>query len=261
MGYWGHSKIHETAWRWLLDTLQPDIAFLQECVPPEWAYERGYLAFDQAYPLTRSHNWGTALYTSNLSTIPRPLTSVEEWMSLLGSDAPEKFAATRIDGWCMSAEVDVPGSQPTLAVSIYNPYKPIPSSLLEGIGLEGIRLKLNKDVWLLDVVFYFLKEHLNRPLVIGGDFNSSRLFDDPKPRGNNEFFDRLPEEGFISLHRLFHDADEQTYFHANQREHQLDYLYADSSIANMTTSCEVIPYDQVSDFSDHAPILATLDIG
>lgn len=261
MGYMGHAKIHDAAWHWLFDTLQPDVAFLQECVPPEWAYKQGSLVFGRAYPKTPSHRWGTSLYTSSLRTTPSPLTEVEEWMSMLGPDAPNKFAATDLNGWCMSAEVDAIGMEPVLVLSIYNPYYPIPRNLLQGIDLKGIKLELNNDVWLLDVLFYFLKRRLDKPLLLGGDFNYSRLLDQPKPRGNNEFFDRIKEEGFVSLHRRFHEADEQTFFHPKRRKHQLDYLYADSSTADLATSCRVIPYDQVSDFSDHAPILATLDLG
>jgi hypothetical protein len=41
MGYWGHSRSHDDAWRWLLNELRPDIALLQECVVPDWAFGTG----------------------------------------------------------------------------------------------------------------------------------------------------------------------------------------------------------------------------
>lgn len=127
-----------------------------------------------------------------------------------------------------------------------------------GRDLTGIKLTLNPDVWLLDVVFHFLKHRLDRPLLVGGDFNYSRLLDKPTPRGNAEFFDRLGTEGFVSLHRRFHDADEQTFFHPAGQAHQLDYLYADGSLAKRVTDCRMVPRPKVARYSDHVPIVAEL---
>jgi endonuclease/exonuclease/phosphatase family metal-dependent hydrolase len=94
-------------------------------------------------------------------------------------------------------------------------------------------------------------------VIIGGDFNTSRLFDTPKPRGNAEFLDRV-EEQFTSLHRRFHDKDERTFF--GNGEHQLDYLYADSTLASRATNCWVVPREEVDQFSDHSPVVADLEI-
>ena len=89
---------------------------------------------------------------------------------------------------------------------------------------------------------------------MGGDFNYSRLLDELYgERGNHEFFDRISDEGFISFHRLFHEADEQTFFKKGGMEHQLDYLYGDIPVASYVLSCEVVPYIQVKELSDHAP--------
>jgi hypothetical protein len=40
MDYWQHHAVHAEAWHWLLDELDPDLALLQECVPPDWVRER-----------------------------------------------------------------------------------------------------------------------------------------------------------------------------------------------------------------------------
>lgn len=61
---------------------------------------------------------------------------------------------------------------------------------------------------LLDVIFYFLAKRLSAPLVIGGDFNDSRLLDEPVPRGNVEFFERVASRGFVELIRKFYSNDE-----------------------------------------------------
>ena len=79
MGYWGHSRAHEDAWRWLLYELLPDIALLQECVVPAWVSERATVLFERAYPRSERQRWGTALVTWGVSTAPMRLPEIEEW--------------------------------------------------------------------------------------------------------------------------------------------------------------------------------------
>jgi exonuclease III len=145
-------------------------------------------------------------------------------------------------------------------ISLHNPFFPVARQLLVGRDIGAMRLKQNKDLWLLDVVFYFLRSYLQqgRSLLVGGDFNYSRLLDDPKPRGNAEFFDRLADEGFVSLHRRFHGTDQPTFFNSKSREHQLDYLYADRHLADRVADCFVVPHEEVVVMSDHAPLVAEL---
>lgn len=258
MGYWGHARTHETAWQWLLDELSPDIALLQECIVPSWVQTRANVLFERAYPKSRNQHWGTALVTKELPTAAVHLEEVEAWLATLGDDAPEVCSAARLKGWCVSAKVLMPDGSSALVLSIHNPAFPISRSLTEGRDLTGIKLELNNDVWLLDVIFYHLKNRLEEPLLVGGDFNCSRLLDEPAPRGNAEFFDRLTNDGFVSLHRRFHDADEQTFFQPNKRSHQLDYLYTDATLAKYATRCGVISKQMVTSYSDHAPVVAEL---
>jgi exonuclease III len=258
MGYWGHSKAHEAAWQWLLEKQRPDIAFLQECVPPIWAYEHGTLRFERAFPDNNRQRWGTALFTRVPSTVAE-LPELAAWLESIRR--PDVVcSAARLSGWCVASSATLLADSETLLISLHNPFFPIARQLLVGRDIGAMRLKHNKDLWLLDVVFYFLKSYLQQGqnLLVGGDFNYSRLLDDPKPRGNAEFFDRLAAEGFVSLHRLFHGTDQQTFFNSRSREHQLDYLYADPRLADLVADCFVVSHEEVAVLSDHAPLVAEL---
>lgn len=259
MGYWGHSKRHEEAWRWLLDELRPDVALLQECVPPGWVGRDHGLLFHRASETSRQP-WGTAIVASGMELRPVEVPELAAWVAQLGPDAPRRCSATNLPGRCPSAELHVPGIGPLLVVSVHNPHFPIDPVLLDGIDVSAMKLQLAKGVWLLDALFHFLGRHLGRPLLLGGDFNYSRLLDHPKPKGNVEFFDRVAAEGFVSLHRKFHDQDERTYFSKGKGPHQLDYLYADASVAARTTSCSAVAYERVAGLSDHAPLVAELEL-
>jgi len=262
MDYWKHQSVHDSAWHWLFDSLNPDIALVQECVPPDWVRESGFLQSGRAYPEGRQP-WGTALY-SRLPAQPATLEEVEGWLDRLPprTTAYEGLArAHRLTGWAACAIVEIDGLGGTLVVSLHNPSQEIERDRLDGIDVSHMKLNLNEDLWLLDVVFYFLKRYLDRPLLVGGDFNYSRLLDDLYgANGNHEFFDRIQAEGFVNLHRQFHDADQQTFFQKRGRGHQLDYLYGNKTVGEMASSCEVWDYNLVSDFSDHAPLVADLRI-
>ena len=258
MAFWSHRAAHERAWHWFLKTLQPDIALCQECVPPNWVWKEWTVFWDKAAPDSKQ-SWGTALVTQLPANSTR-LLELDLWLAQLPDRIPGKNELAGIhkaDGWLATVEINIPFIGPTLVVSVHNPFYPIERERLKGIDISSMKLKKNKDLWFLDVLFYFLREHLGSRLIVGGDFNYSRLLDELYgERGNREFFDRISDEGFISFHRLFHEADEQTFFKKGGMEHQLDYLYGDSPVASYVLSCEVVPYIQVKELSDHAPLIA-----
>lgn len=259
MGYWGHSRRYQDAWRWLLDDLKPDLALLQECVVPDWAASRVHVRFKPGYPLSPRQRWGTAVISTCGAITPARPDAVAAWLDSLGAEAQSLCSATRLDSWCVGGDIAINGNDVLRVFSIHNPAFPIDRKLLKGVDISDLKLTLNRDLWLQDVIFYFLRRELGSPLVVGGDFNTSRLLDVPKPRGNVEFFERLDKSGFCSLHRRFHDTDEQTFFHPKRRPHQLDYLYADPNTARRAVACYVVKDPVDAGLSDHAPLVADFE--
>lgn len=263
MGYWLHRRRHRDAWEYLLDRLRPDIALLQECIPPDDL--AGYqIIWHRAYP-NGNQPWGTALLVSEgLDVASARLDDVNRWIAGIPTDG-EQRARPRIvgvDGWIASASVTMPDGTSALVVSLHNLSDPLERWRTRDVDLTGIKLERSRDVWLVDVLFHFLRPRLTagERMLIGGDFNYSRALDLPPrgDRGNNEFFDRLDAEGFVSLHRIFRSHDEQTFFDHRRGPHQLDYLYADPWTSNRCRACTVVSYDDVRGLSDHAPVHARL---
>lgn len=263
LAHWTHKGSGRAAWRYLLEELRPDIALVQECVPP--AELSGYhLAWGRAYPW-EGQPWGTGLLVRDgLDVEVDPLSDVDAWLKALPSsgDPGTRPRVVGVDGWLAACKVTMPDGHPTTIVSVHNPAKEIERWRTEGFDMAGIKLDGNRDLWLLDVLFHFLEPRVaaGERLIVGGDFNYSRALDLPPrgPTGNNEFFDRIAAEGFVSLHRIFRNHDGQTFFAPGKGAHQLDYLYTDARTANRCRSCTVTPYEQVRTFSDHAPIVAEL---
>lgn len=259
MAYWSHRQRHDAAWRWVLAELRPDVLLCQEAVVPEWVAAEYAVVWSRAYEGGR-HPWGTGIVT-RLRCTPCRVPRLDGWFTALPSSVPEKSEMAgihRADGWLATARIEVPDLDlEMLVASVHSPSYPIEKARLTGIDVTEMKLKKNPDLWFLDVLFFFLKAQIGARFVVGGDFNYSRLLDVTLggERGNNEFFDRVATEGFVSLHRLFHDADERTFFHPQRAHHQLDYLYADAPVAAHATGCFVGP---VTEYSDHAPLVADL---
>lgn len=257
-----HRANHGEAWGWLMGSLnpKPDIILAQECFEPK-KLPKGYNAlWEYAYPNSRQQ-WGTALVTS-LPMKASPLLDLDDWLSKLPTKESEALGCGSYSGgWVAAAEIELPSIGVGLVASVHNPSQPFQRERLRGIDISEMKLQKSKDLWLLDVLFYFLKKRLGTPLLVGGDFNYSRLLDQPYERGNNEFFDRIEREGFQRLHKgqpTHPTKDVQTFFRKRGRPHQLDYLYADASIAKRVRSCWVVSYKEVEAFSDHAPLVVDL---
>jgi exonuclease III len=257
MDQWKHADVHDEAWAYVCDTLRPDIALLQECAPPA-ELPPGYAIFaDRAYPAGKQP-WGTAVLVRDLPAQRVVLDDAEQWIDRNVSP-PDVAGAGRLAGWCVSAAVTLTPGRELLVSSVHNPYYPIDPAKLASADLVGIRLECSSDVWILDVISSFLARRLPAPILCGGDFNSSRRLDLPgEPAVNAEFFDRLAARGFVSLHRRFHDDDEQTFFREDVQAHQLDHLYADAATAVRAVRCDVVPYADVGRWSDHAPLVVEL---
>jgi len=161
VGYWGHAKRHEEAWRWLLDELRPDVALLQECVPPSWVQEEHGLIFGVASQ-TSGQPWGTAIVTVGHPLELRPLPELEAWVAALGPEAAMKCSATNLAGRCPSGQATLPGLGPVTVVSVHNPHFEIDAELLRDVDVSAFKLKLAKGIWLQDPLFEQAKGHTKR---------------------------------------------------------------------------------------------------
>lgn len=106
----------------------------------------------------------------------------------------------KADGWIACGHVDLPRLGLTLVASVHSPAYPVEPARLAGIDVTGMKLKKNPDLWFTDILFHSLRAQLGQRLLVGGDFNASRLLDQTLgERGNNEFFNRIANEGFVSI--------------------------------------------------------------
>jgi hypothetical protein len=73
MGYWQYRNEHDEAWEYLIQEIKPDIALLQEAVPPDDLEESGKVLWK---PIKR-RGWGSGIYCSSHELEENPLNSIQ----------------------------------------------------------------------------------------------------------------------------------------------------------------------------------------
>ncbi len=100
----------------------------------------------------------------------------------------------------------------------------------------------------------------NTGWIVGGDFNSSLLFDVPVDEGNRQVADRMNALGLIDCVRYCHGSPIPTFQHTGGTVlHQLDYCYVNARMLNRLNGARVVDradvFDQAYRLSDHLPLV------
>lgn len=99
-------------------------------------------------------------------------------------------------------------------------------------------------------------------LVIGGDFNASRLYDDvysyPAEYQHRTFFTWLETE----LHLTSATGKEETQTMRGNSTHpyQNDHIYVSKSMSELLTHAQVLADDMITQLSDHNPVVAEFNL-
>src|SRR5262249_29860909 len=98
MGHWQQRAASGEAWRYLLEEVRPDVALVQEAVPPETLGEGVRVLWE---PVPGRGGWGTGVASRGLSLQRFPLETVSH------------------PGAVVVAEVGLPDGSEVTAVSLY----------------------------------------------------------------------------------------------------------------------------------------------
>lgn len=214
---WNMGRRHRAAaWRYLLDDLKPDLALIQEASLPPDGSQRGNVLHGRAYA---AHTWGSAIYVREGSVRELPLPAEHR-------------------GWLMAAEIEVPGAEPMVAISVH-------ARILDGY----VRPNLDRA---FEAVEPLLRE---RSFVLGGDLNLSRKYDTVYGTSHHtEFLDGLATRGFFDCVRKFHPQEQRTFWGRTKHDYQNDHLFVSDDLAARVDGCAIVDRAQ----SDHSPLRLTL---
>jgi endonuclease/exonuclease/phosphatase family metal-dependent hydrolase len=242
---------HDRAWRYVQEQ-DPDIALLQEAVPPSWASEhwRGVVWTPKYAKRVNSSNvpWGSAIVTRSLA-LERP--AADEGLPWLSELSGSVTVARTVE------------DNPIWLASIHSNAYPVPADQLRLHDAEAVPRCHPSKIWEIELIAPELERlFAGERFLCGGDINAALLFDTRKKGkvANKLLFENLHKAGLIDL-RPRHFAEEQrTYFKKGQWPYQLDHAFADAiteaQVAQWRVDTE--PATTVPPLSDHAPIEVVL---
>lgn len=225
MGGFAYQKKQIEAWACLENDLKPDIALLQE-VPRS--------KFDELDECRQGFSYqgaaygtmifcGQALATNAVENAERSIRTAEMYVSAID--------------FCLS-------ERPIAIMSVHaNPGK-----------LQKEALKRLLDF--LELVGRSV------PIIVGGDFNACRHYDEIyKRNAYSWFFEYIERIGFYDCHFGLHGKEERTYWSKRTAEpYQDDHIFVPADWKNRIVRCDVLPYDPIRGMSDHGPIELNLDL-
>ena len=244
-------------WDYFLD-LKPDIALLQEVASIPESVRGAYKVVSQ-HAIRKNgskQTFETAILTRLQIETAFSLASRLQWVQR----ELEWFSGNLL---CCVLKLDA--SSRLRVVSVYSPAWPVAKSRLAGEDVAPMKLSLNEDVWVADLLWAALQEALpgrEDPWIVGGDFNLSETFDEWRggPRGNREYLDRMKDIGLRECLRQKHGKLVPTFLDTDKKTHihQMDHLFVTSDLIPAMEACSVGDKDVVFNgrMSDHLPIIA-----
>lgn len=188
-------------WEYLQEW-SPDVALLQEVASLPSHFESEYsIRFERAISKRGTlQRFGSALLVKGCIVDKVTLLSDYDWVN----DELMRFA-----GNLFANEIQLRSGLRLLVICLYSPAWPVDSKRLADIETNSVRLSLNPDVWVADLLWSALKSmdlQDTNEAVRGGDFDLSETFDAWRggPRGNREYLDRMTNLGLTECLRAFH---------------------------------------------------------
>jgi endonuclease/exonuclease/phosphatase family metal-dependent hydrolase len=237
--------LHDRSWHWIA-AVDPDLAFLQETQPPEWARERWEV-------LTLPHHfWASAI----VARAGSPLRVVAP---------PADGVLDKAGSYHAFGELDLGTGDPLFVASVHASPNEAPAWGHRGYHRSEIARASVGKPWWNDVTFVGFRDLVaGRRFLLAGDWNTSRCLDTngvSEPAGQ-EFFDRAAAAGWAEISLDADGREGKTWYGStNPRTSQLDHVFADATTAASLRSYRIDPYPVESyGLSDHAPLILGLDL-
>lgn len=264
MAYWkpaGFNSLANRRRQWsLLGALSPDVALLQECRPSDLADHAPVWMTDQ-YDIIGEIPAGWTACSAVLIRAellgepidPRELPDDERrWLGYLS-------------GYVAAASV---GPDALRVASVHGVAKSVDDPSVTGADHERIRRSSLASAWHNDLAVAALTPWVEqRQFIIGGDWNNALLFDtnypegaEGGPGGSAEFFARMAANGWCHALRKYSPDEVRTYLDSASDAYELDHLFTDEALHQSLTDCRVMNEAALSGLSDHAMLIAEIDL-
>lgn len=216
--------------------LGPDLAFVQEPLPPAWVRSEGTLIYG---PFKQ---WGSAIFS------PRyPLERVR---------LPEESNLRALGAYLALGEASLPDGSDVFVASVHARSGTATSAQLGHLEAAAVKRPSARVPLVNDAIFAGLTEVVGERFIVAGDWNTARKQGTEKAsRIGTEFFERAQERGW-SDSVWENRADEiRTWFGRGQIL-QDDHAFCDSALGKHLNDVQAAG-DAATDLglSDHAPLI------
>lgn len=182
MDWWKRKKdIREKAWKYLEQKIDPDIALIQEAVPPADKINSGNVLWGE---IRGTYRFGSGIITKNF-----PIQEV----------AAVEFGKS-YHGAIVVGDIGLPSGPSLTVISLY------------GLQLNNNYVTSTLHHMLSDLTPLLTGKLGKRRLVIGGDFNADRLYDKyhRNEPSHSIFFDRLEDFGLANCLEILNKGHVRT---------------------------------------------------
>ncbi|MBU1198882.1 MAG: hypothetical protein KKF46_06125 [Nanoarchaeota archaeon] len=234
MAYWSHKKLLEEAWNYFLNEIDADFYFFQEARPSKKIQDdKTHIVWNE---IGGNRPWGSGIYSKRF-------------------ELSEECIKTEFKGVFTIANTKIEDKRVSL-ISLYG--------LMESNGATKGYAITNLHRLLSDLTGIF-NGHVNgkRNIILGGDLNASVQLD-PIQKNNSHriFFNRLEDFNLNDCFKLTNkEFPIQTLRHPKSKvKWQNDYFFISKSLSKKLINCEILDNDNIRKFSDHNPVIITLNI-
>lgn len=234
MAYWSHKALLEETWDYFLNEIDADFFFFQEAKPSKKIQDdKKHLVWNE---IGGNRPWGSGIYSKKF-------------------ELSEETIKTGFKGVFSIANTIIDDRKLTL-ISLYG--------LMESNGATKGYAITNLHRMLSDLTCIFNSRiDGKRNIILGGDLNASVQLD-PIQKNNSHkiFFDRLEDFNLSDCFKLSNKQfPVQTLRHHKSKiKWQNDYLFISKTISKKLIKCEIIDNDKIRRYSDHNPVIITLDL-
>lgn len=218
-----YRRRHAEAWTYVLAELDPDVLLVQEALLS--SIESARCDAVALCTLADGVDAGTAVLVRGTSAAPVEVQAI---------GASTYFACARLDA--------VAGPLVVGSVHVYPGHRHA-QDLAE---LTRVASSLSDDA----------------AVLIGGDFNAARRFDEVYGgTKHRSFFEGMGARGLRDVHFALHGREVQTFWgHQAKEKYQDDHFFLSESWAARVRSCQVVDNETVRELSDHAAVVLELRI-
>lgn len=246
---------NEPLWN-IVRLADPDIALLQELSSvPSWIRDRYHV-----YIVAPMFFYGRAAKFNNAVLSKWPIQAepfLSSSLDFVNSIHSKQY------GWLLECQIEKSPSELFRVVCVHSPFWAIPKENLKNCDISAIKLPQKQDLWYTELLWSLLKDSMkdkNWNWIVGGDFNSSVLFDIPNDQGNREVRRRLNECGLTDCLSHYTNIPVPTFRTPKGLFlHQLDYCYVSNPLLPRLKEAWVLSDAEVFGrkkmLSDHLPII------